>query len=113
METIRLTMAQACVQLIDNQYIEVDGNAKTFVKGIFAIFGQGYVLGSGRAPGGERGGIAVCQSRKERRWHVAGAQAGYRKREHSRYCRYAGEKKWPGLSLLIYSEGERDNESRF
>ncbi len=53
METIRLTMAQACVRLIDNQYTEVDGNAKTFVKGIFAIFGQGYVLGSGRAHGGE------------------------------------------------------------
>ncbi|WP_442980763.1 hypothetical protein, partial [Salmonella enterica] len=35
MKTIRLTMAQALVRFLDNQYIDVDGSEIKFVKGIF------------------------------------------------------------------------------
>ncbi len=35
METIRLTMAQALVKFLDNQYIAFDGVEQKFVKGIF------------------------------------------------------------------------------
>jgi len=45
MGQIRLTMAQALVRFLDNQYIEFDGVQTRFVKGIFAIFGHGSVCG--------------------------------------------------------------------
>ena len=49
MGKLRLTMAQALVKFLDNQYLEVDGEEHKFVKGIFAIFGHGNVLGMGPA----------------------------------------------------------------
>ncbi|WP_427866636.1 FolB domain-containing protein, partial [Enterobacter cloacae] len=49
MGKLRLTTAQALVKFLDNQYLEVDGVELKFVKGIFAIFGHGNVLGLGQA----------------------------------------------------------------
>jgi len=49
MKTVRLTTAQALVKFLDNQYIEFDGKEQKFVKGIFALFGHGNVLGIGQA----------------------------------------------------------------
>ena len=43
MSTIRLTMAQALVKFLDNQYVEVDGQQSRFVAGVFTIFGHGNV----------------------------------------------------------------------
>lgn len=47
--TQRLTMAQALLKFLDNQYIETDGQERKFVKGIFGIFGHGNVTGIGEA----------------------------------------------------------------
>ena len=41
MERIRLTMAQALVRFLDNQYVELDGVENKFVNGIFGVFGHG------------------------------------------------------------------------
>lgn len=49
MKTVRLTMAQALVRFLNNQYIEVDGEETKFVKGIIGVFGHGNVLGIGEA----------------------------------------------------------------
>lgn len=49
MNTIRLTMAQALVKFLDQQYIELDGQQHKFVKGVFGIFGHGNVTGLGEA----------------------------------------------------------------
>lgn len=49
MKTIRLTMAQALLLFLDNQFIEMDGQEHKFVKGIFGIFGHGNVTGIGEA----------------------------------------------------------------
>ena len=49
MGKLRLTTAQALVKFLDNQYLDVDGVELKFVKGIFAIFGHGNVLGLGQA----------------------------------------------------------------
>ena len=48
-KTIRLTMAQALLKFLDNQYVELDGCEYKFVKGIFGIFGHGNVTGIGEA----------------------------------------------------------------
>ena len=37
MKTVRLTMAQALVRFLENQYIEVDGEQSRFVRGVFII----------------------------------------------------------------------------
>ena len=49
MKTVRLTVAQALIKFLDNQYIEFDGKVTKFVEGIFGIFGHGNVLGIGQA----------------------------------------------------------------
>ena len=43
METIRLTMAQAVVKWLTNQYTEIDGEQVPVFAGAFGIFGHGNV----------------------------------------------------------------------
>lgn len=49
MTTMRLTMAQALLKFLANQYIEVDGHQQPFVHGVLGIFGHGNVTGLGEA----------------------------------------------------------------
>lgn len=49
MKTIRLTMAQALLKFLDNQYISIDQQENKFVRGVFGIFGHGNVTGIGEA----------------------------------------------------------------
>ena len=49
MKRVRLTMSQALVKFLDNQYIECDGVETKFVSGMFGIFGHGCVVGVGQA----------------------------------------------------------------
>ncbi|MCI5763390.1 MAG: 3D-(3,5/4)-trihydroxycyclohexane-1,2-dione acylhydrolase (decyclizing), partial [Actinobacillus porcinus] len=72
MKTVRLTVAQALVRFLDNQYIEFDGKEIKFVEGIFAIFGHGNVLGLGQALEQDSGDLIVRQGRNEQGMaHVA------------------------------------------
>jgi 3D-(3,5/4)-trihydroxycyclohexane-1,2-dione acylhydrolase (decyclizing) len=65
MTTTRLTMAQALVKFLDNQYVEVDGVQSKFVAGVFTIFGHGNVLGLGQALEQDSGDLIVHQGRNE------------------------------------------------
>ncbi|MCW9716468.1 3D-(3,5/4)-trihydroxycyclohexane-1,2-dione acylhydrolase (decyclizing) [Avibacterium sp. 21-594] len=65
MKVQRLTVAQALVKFLDNQYVEVDGNVTKFVKGVFGIFGHGNVLGLGQALEQDSGELVVHQGRNE------------------------------------------------
>ncbi len=47
--TIRLTVAQATVRFLANQYVERDGVQRRFYAGCFGIFGHGNVAGVGQA----------------------------------------------------------------
>lgn len=47
--TVRLTMAQAIVQFMKNQYSARDGKEQAFFAGCFGIFGHGNVAGMGQA----------------------------------------------------------------
>src|SRR6185436_18778549 len=49
MITKRLTMAQAIVAFLKNQYVERDGKEQSFFAGCFGIFGHGNVAGIGQA----------------------------------------------------------------
>ncbi|MBR3149312.1 MAG: 3D-(3,5/4)-trihydroxycyclohexane-1,2-dione acylhydrolase (decyclizing) [Eubacterium sp.] len=71
MKRIRLTMSQALVKFLDNQYIEVDGVETKFVSGIFGIFGHGCVVGVGQAL--EQGGhnLTFFQGKNEQNMALA------------------------------------------
>ena len=47
--TVRLTMAQALIRFLKNQYVEHDGAETPFFAGCFGIFGHGCVAGVGEA----------------------------------------------------------------
>jgi 3D-(3,5/4)-trihydroxycyclohexane-1,2-dione acylhydrolase (decyclizing) len=49
MKVKKLTVTQAIIEFLNNQYIEVDGIEKKFVKGVMGIFGHGNVVGLGQA----------------------------------------------------------------
>src|SRR3990170_6176968 len=47
--TVRLTMAQALVRFLKNQYVERDGRETQFFAGVWGIFGHGNLAGIGQA----------------------------------------------------------------
>jgi len=49
MTTRRMTMAQALIQFLKNQYVERDGEQHAFFAGMLGIFGHGNVAGIGQA----------------------------------------------------------------
>jgi 3D-(3,5/4)-trihydroxycyclohexane-1,2-dione acylhydrolase (decyclizing) len=49
METCRMTMAQALVSFLKNQYVSRDGREHAFFAGMLGIFGHGNVAGIGQA----------------------------------------------------------------
>ena len=68
----KMTMAQALVKFLDNQYVSFDGKETKFVDGIFTIFGHGIVCGLGQALDENRGSLRVYQGRNEQGMaHVA------------------------------------------
>ncbi|MDO4664846.1 MAG: 3D-(3,5/4)-trihydroxycyclohexane-1,2-dione acylhydrolase (decyclizing) [Actinomycetaceae bacterium] len=48
-KTVRLTVAQATIRFLVNQYVERDGKEERFIAGAFGIFGHGNVAGIGQA----------------------------------------------------------------
>ncbi|MFE5430544.1 3D-(3,5/4)-trihydroxycyclohexane-1,2-dione acylhydrolase (decyclizing) [Peribacillus simplex] len=65
MKTIRLTMAQALLKFLDNQYVEFDDKETKFVKGVFGIFGHGNVTGMGEALENHTGELVYLQGKNE------------------------------------------------
>ncbi len=63
--TKRLTMAQALVQFLNQQYISVDGQESKFVHGVMGIFGHGNVVGLGQALEQYQDEITFIQGKNE------------------------------------------------
>jgi len=98
--TRRLTMAQALVEFLANQYSERDGREQRLFAGCFGIFGHGNVAGVGQAlqqygAGGSRGapgappeeqGLRYYQARNEQ--GMVHAAAGYA-RQRNRLATFA------------------------
>lgn len=64
-KTIRMTVAQAIVKFLDNQYVSMDGEETKFVEGFFTIFGHGIAVGLGEALDTDPGQLRVMQGRNE------------------------------------------------
>lgn len=99
MKTIRLTMAQALVKFLDNQYVEFDGKQQKFVKGVLTIFGHGNVLGLGQALEENPGDLIVHQGRNEQGiGHVA---MGYAKQMHRKQIYAVTSSVGPGAANMV------------
>lgn len=82
MNTIRLTMAQALLKFLDNQYISVDGHEIKFVEGVLGIFGHGNVVGLGEALESGDHGLRFIQGKNEQGIsHIAIGFAKQKKRQ--------------------------------
>lgn len=64
-KTVRMTVAQAIVKFLDNQYVSMDGVETKFVEGFFTIFGHGIAVGLGEALDTDPGSLRVLQGRNE------------------------------------------------
>ena len=99
MSTTRLTMAQALVKFLDNQYVSVDGVETKFVKGIFTIFGHGNVLGLGQALEQDPGELIVHQGRNEQ--GMVHAAVGFAKQKLRRQIYACTSSVGPGAANMI------------
>ena len=82
MKTVRLTMAQALVRFLENQYIAYDGKEHPFVEGVIMLPGHGNVVGLGQALKQETRRLKVWQGKNEQGMaHTAVAFAKQMKRK--------------------------------
>jgi 3D-(3,5/4)-trihydroxycyclohexane-1,2-dione acylhydrolase (decyclizing) len=85
--TVRLTMAQALVCFLANQYVERDGIEQRFFVGCFGIFGHGNVAGVGQALQQYSGDLTYYQARNEQAMvHAAAAYARQKNRLQTLAC---------------------------
>ncbi len=82
MSKTRMTVGQAIVKFLNQQYIEFDGMVEPFVDGIFTIFGHGMVVGLGQALDEAPGRLRVYQGRNEQ--GMAHAAISYAKQHNRR-----------------------------
>jgi len=87
MNVKKLTMAQAVIEFLNNQYIEVDGTEKKFVRGVMGIFGHGNVVGLGQALEQYKDEIIYYQGKNEQEiTHAAIAFAKQKDRQEIFAC---------------------------
>ena len=95
----KMTVGQAIVKFLDNQYIELDGQVTKFVDGIFTIFGHGIVVGLGQALDENPGSLRVYQGRNEQGMaHVA---AGFARQNNRRKIIACASSIGPGAANMV------------
>ncbi|TVQ36517.1 MAG: 3D-(3,5/4)-trihydroxycyclohexane-1,2-dione acylhydrolase (decyclizing) [Spirochaetaceae bacterium] len=103
MKTIRMTMAQALVRFLDNQYLEVDGEETRFVEGIFGIFGHGNVVGLGEAIVETDHNLIFRQGKNEQA--MAHAAIGFAKQNNRRRIYAVTSSVGPGALNMVTAAG--------
>lgn len=97
--TVRLTVAQALVKFLNNQYTEFDGKQNKMFKGIFTIFGHGNVVGLGEALENDPGDLIVHQGRNEQ--GMAHAAMGYAKQKRRKQIYACTSSVGPGAANMV------------
>lgn len=94
-----MTMGQALVKFLDNQYVSFDGKETKFVDGIFTVFGHGIVCGLGQALDENPGELKVYQGKNEQGMaHVA---ASFAKQNNRRKIIACSSSIGPGAANMI------------
>ena len=87
MKTRKLTMGQAIVKFLQQQFVERDGNELQFFAGMFGIFGHGNVAGIGQALHQDADSFRFYQTRNEQSMvHTAAAFAKMNNRLRTLAC---------------------------
>lgn len=95
----KMTVGQAIVKFLDNQYIELDGEVTKFVDGVFTIFGHGIVVGLGQALDENPGSLRVYQGRNEQGMaHVA---TGFARQNNRRKIIACASSIGPGAANMV------------
>ena len=103
MATVRLTMAQALLRFLDNQYIEVDGEEIKFVNGVFGIFGHGVVVGLGEALAAQENKLPFYQAKNEQ--GAGHAAMGYAKQNDRKRIMAVTSSIGPGALNMVTAAG--------
>jgi 3D-(3,5/4)-trihydroxycyclohexane-1,2-dione acylhydrolase (decyclizing) len=99
MATIRLTMAQALVRYLAQQWTECDGRSVPLFGGVWAIFGHGNVAGIGEALAAHRADLPTYRAHNEQ--GMALAAIGYAKAMHRRRMMACTTSIGPGATNMI------------
>lgn len=100
---IQLTVAEALVKFLNQQYYFVDGKTEPFVKGVFHIFGHGNVLGIGEVLSREPGHLEIYQGKNEQ--GMAQAAIAYAKETLRRQIFAVTTSVGPGAANLVTAAG--------
>ena len=99
--TLRLTLAQAIVRYLSNQYIVIDGEEQRLCGGGFAIFGHGNVTCLGEALFDHRHELPLYRGQNEQAMgFAAAAYAKYHLRQRFMFCTASAG---PGTANLLTS----------
>ena len=94
-----MTVGQAIVKFLDNQYVELDGVETKFVDGVFTIFGHGIVVGLGQALDEAPGNLRVYQGRNEQ--GMAHAATGFARQHNCRKIIACASSIGPGAANMV------------
>ncbi|HBP38232.1 MAG TPA: 3D-(3,5/4)-trihydroxycyclohexane-1,2-dione acylhydrolase (decyclizing) [Clostridiales bacterium] len=103
MQRIRLTMTQALVRFLDNQYLESDQSISKFVTGMFGVFGHGCVCGVGQAL--EQGDHSLCFYQGKNEQGMALAAMAYAKQLNRRAIIPCVSSIGPGALNMVTAAG--------
>lgn len=98
-KTIKLTVAQALVKFLNNQYVEFDGKEVPMFEGIFGIFGHGNVIGIGQALEEDPGHLIMRMGRNEQ--GMAHAAMGFAKQKRRKQMYACTSSVGPGAANMV------------
>ena len=103
MRTKKMTMAQALLKFLDNQYIFIDGEEIKFVQGVLGIFGHGMVVGLGEALESGDHGLRFIQGKNEQGMaHIA---MGFAKQKNRKQIMAVTSSIGPGALNMVTAAG--------
>ncbi len=101
--TIRLTMAQALVKYLCNQFTEIDGERVQLFAGVFGIFGHGNVTCFAEALEAEQDTLPTWRGQNEQ--SMALAAIGFSKAKKRRQLMIATSSVGPGATNMVTAAG--------
>ena len=99
MQTVRLTMAQALVRFLENQYVRYDDVEHRFVRGIFMLPGHGNVVGLGQAIQQESRELEIYHGKNEQ--GQAQAAMAFAKQMHRKQIFACTSSVGPGAANMV------------
>ncbi len=99
MSKTKMTVGQAVVKFLNQQYVEFDGKVEPFVDGMFTIFGHGMVVGLGQALEEDPGRLRVYQGRNEQ--GMAHTAISYAKQHNRRRIIACTSSIGPGAANMV------------